>query len=397
MTRKLSIRCGEWGTKLKFSIGKAMRILPVWKFTVYLTVILILTFVTAYMVVQSVSSFILNSVTLAGLADEVISLIGYYKFTSLSRIYGPLLYFLLHIIIFSFYAYLLYRHIKGEFYQHTLREMIDRVAFIAKGNFDRKIETADIPELAELSDHVNEIVGRLKKSIEEERLAEQAKKDLITNVSHDLRTPLTSIIGFLGLIEQDKYRDETELRYYVQTASDKANTLNKLLDDLFEYTRMQNRGLQLKKEPINLGEMLGQLAVQFDIQFKSAGMDCRLFLPEQYLMVYADGYKLARVFENLITNAIKYGGEGRYLDIFAKENETSILVEVVNYAHGISSMDLPFIFERFYRVEKSRSDSDKSSGLGLAIAKAIVELHDGTRFNSIFWSIQVKMAITIKK
>ncbi|OLS39997.1 cell wall metabolism sensor histidine kinase WalK [Bacillus sp. MRMR6] len=362
---------------MKPNIRKVIQFVPVWKLAYYLTVMLICALFTSYMVVESTGNFIANSTTLSGLADETVSLIGFYKYWDLKRTYGPYLYFLLNAIVFAVYLRLLYYYLHRKFHNHTLSDVINQVGIIAEGNFNNRVESSDIPELSSLADHVNGMVEKLQNAIEEERLAEQAKRDLITNVSHDLRTPLTSVVGYLGLIEQDEYMDETELRYYVQTASEKANRLSRLLDDLFEYTRVQSQGLHVKKEQIDLGEMLSQLAVQFRFHIKEAGMECRMFLPQQKLMVEADGNKLARVFENLITNGIKYGKDGRYLDVYGKDDEDTIAITIVNYGQAISSLDLPFIFERFYRVEKSRSDSDKSSGLGLAIAKGLVELHGG--------------------
>ncbi|MGX6443827.1 sensor histidine kinase [Neobacillus sp. K501] len=355
-----------------------LQVVPRWKLVLYLFASVFLTIVSTYMVTQSVRNFVFNSVTLSGLWEELTRLIGVYKFNLFMVDYGGLLYLLLNGVIFLFYLLLFYYHIQNMVYRHQSSEIVDQVGFIAEGNFDHQLESSNIPEFKELANHVNGIVAKLQQSLEEERLAEQAKKDLITNVSHDLRTPLTSITGFLGLIEQDRYKDETELRYYVTSAAEKANRLQQLLDDLFEYTRVQNRGLKVKKAPIDLGEMLAQLAVQFRLEMIEAGMECRVFIPKEKLMVEADGTKLARVFENLISNALKYGSEGKFIDLYAKVDAEKIKIEIINYGNPISSLDLPFIFERFYRVEKSRSDSDKSSGLGLAIAKGMVELHGGT-------------------
>lgn len=360
------------------SFRNVIQLVPKWKLLLYLVAIFILAIVTSYMITHSARSFIANSITLNGLHHEIINLIGKRKYMNFVFNYGALLYFLFTCFIFIVYLGLLYFYLRNMVYRQMSRMIIDRVGFIAEGNFNHQLESSNIPEFAALADHVNGIVKKLQQSLAEERLAEQAKKDLITNVSHDLRTPLTSITGFLGLIEQDRYKDETELRYYVKSASEKAIRLQQLLDDLFEYTRVQNRGLKVKKEPIDLGEMLAQLAVQFRLEMIEAGMECRLFIPKEKLMVEADGTKLARVFENLISNALKYGSEGKFIDLYAKAETDEIRIEIINYGNPISSLDLPFIFERFYRVEKSRSDSDKSSGLGLAIAKGMVELHGGT-------------------
>ena len=123
--------------------------------------------------------------------------------------------------------------------------------------------------------------------------------------------PLTSIVGYVNLIHHDNYRDEVELRYYIQVIYDKVTRLNALMNDLFEYTRVQNKELSLYSVPIDIVELLGQLTVQFRIQVQ-ANIECRPSFPSQKLMVLADGDKLVRVFENLIINAIAYGRRSLY-------------------------------------------------------------------------------------
>ncbi|MNI32035.1 Alkaline phosphatase synthesis sensor protein PhoR [compost metagenome] len=248
---------------------------------------------------------------------------------------------------------------------------------IANGNFDFRIPIKSRDELGALAENINKMTEQLKLSIDEERRAEQTKAELITNVSHDLRTPLTSIVGYLGLIEQDRYRDEVELRQYVQIAYEKSLRLKVLINDLFEYTRTSG-GMQLQVAPLNLVEMLGQLAAQFRYQLEQASMDCRLIFPEKQLVLSADGDKLVRVFENLIVNAIQYGQQGKRIDILGRREGTQAVVEIVNYGEPLQASSIPYLFERFYRVENSRSQHTGGSGLGLAIAKNIVELHNGT-------------------
>ncbi|CAM3436508.1 HAMP domain-containing sensor histidine kinase [Paenibacillus lupini] len=247
---------------------------------------------------------------------------------------------------------------------------------IAEGDFESHLPVQGGDELGALADNINKMTAQLKWSIEEERRAEKAKAELVTNVSHDLRTPLTSIVGYLGLIEEDRYRDEVELRHYVQIAYEKSMRLKTMIDDLFEFTRTSG-GMGLRLSPINLTQMLGQLAAQFRLQFEQAEMESRLTLPDHPIIVDADGDKLVRVFENLIVNAIQYGRDGRQVDISVWSDNGQAIVEIANYGEPLPSAVIPLLFERFYRAEHSRSHNTGGSGLGLAIAKNIVELHQG--------------------
>lgn len=225
--------------------------------------------------------------------------------------------------------------------------------------------------------YVNQLLIRLQTALDEERRAEQAKNELITNVSHDLRTPLTSVVGYLGLIDQDRYRDEVELRHYVSIAYDKSQRLNDLINDLFEYTRMRHDNISLKLEELNLTELLKQLLVQYRLAFQEAGMEGYLHGADAPAIVKADTTKLLRVFENLITNGIAYGKDGGRIDVYLVVLEREVRVDVVNYGEPISASDLPHVFERFYRGDKSRTQWSGGSGLGLAISKSIVEKHGG--------------------
>lgn len=247
---------------------------------------------------------------------------------------------------------------------------------IAEGDFESRLPVRGGDELGALADNINKMTAQLKWSIDEERRAEKAKAELVTNVSHDLRTPLTSIVGYLGLIEEDRYRDEVELRHYVQIAYEKSMRLKTMIDDLFEFTRTSG-GMGLRLSPINLTQMLGQLAAQFRLQFEQADTESRLTLPDHPIIVNADGDKLVRVFENLIVNAIQYGKDGRQVDITVRSDNGQAIVEIANYGEPLPSAIIPLLFERFYRAEHSRSYNTGGSGLGLAIAKNIVELHHG--------------------
>ncbi|MBE9913860.1 HAMP domain-containing histidine kinase [Paenibacillus donghaensis] len=259
-----------------------------------------------------------------------------------------------------------------------LTSIFKGVKRMEEGNMDERIRVRSNDEIGMLADQINTMAERLQISLQEERMATQAKNELITNVSHDLRTPLTSIIGYLRLIEEDKYKDEVELRYYVNIAYEKSKRMNRLVSDLFDYTRMGFGQIPLNKTSIDLVQLSGQLTAEFTLQLKNHQMEIELFPPQDKLWIYGDGDKIMQAFENLITNAMRYGKEGKKIHVHvAKENEEAV-VRVVNFGPPIPSMELPYIFDRFYRVEKSRSLDTGGAGLGLAIVKSIIELHDGS-------------------
>ncbi len=287
------------------------------------------------------------------------------------------------LALFFFILYMVLFNIRRYWY---LASMLGAIRRIADGNFEEKLPIKQRNELGDLAEYINYLVMRLKTSLDEERNAEQTKNELITNVSHDLRTPLTSILGYLGLADGDRYRDEVELRHYVSIAYEKSKRLHVLINDLFEYTRMRHAKLPVKFCPLDLGELLNQLLVQSRLQLQEAGIEASFQQKEGNLMVNGDPNKLVRVFENLFSNAITYGRDGKRMEISAYRDGTAVVVDVTNYGEPIPSADLPYIFDRFYRVDKSRGDDSGGSGLGLAITKNIVELHGGVVSAESDWS-----------
>ncbi|GAA0709894.1 HAMP domain-containing sensor histidine kinase [Paraclostridium ghonii] len=280
-------------------------------------------------------------------------------------------------IIFGTILFLLFYLIVTYKKNKSLISIIDETEMMANGDLDRVIKVKSKGNIKNLAENINNISKKLKDRTITERNAQKTKNDLITNVAHDLRTPLTSVIGYLELIDTDKYKDEIELRYYINIAYEKSKGLNLLINDLFELTKMQNKTINLDKADINLVELLGQVVAYFEYQFKDANMESRINFLNDKLIVNADGEKLVRVFENLLSNAIKYGKDGHYVDTVIKLEGKVAVVQIINYGESIPAVHLPYIFDRFYRVEKSRNSNISGSGLGLAIAKNIIELHKG--------------------
>ena len=257
-----------------------------------------------------------------------------------------------------------------------LAKIVNATNQMAAGALDKVIEIDCKGDTKKLGDNINIISSLLKDVTIQERKAQQTKADLITNVSHDLRTPLTSIKGYLGLINGDNYRDEVQLRYYVDIAYEKSKELEVLINDLFELTKVQNNSITLDKIDIDLVELLNQIIFQFGYQFESEKIKERSFFSEDKLIISADPNKLVRAFQNLINNGIKYG-TGEFLDIYAYKKNDYAVVDVISYGNPIPAVELPYIFDKFYRVDKSRNKNDGGSGLGLAITKSIVSLHGG--------------------
>lgn len=248
---------------------------------------------------------------------------------------------------------------------------------IAKNNLDYSIEIQGQDELAKLAENINSMAKELKRSIEGERNAERTKGELITNVSHDLRTPLTSIKGYLSLVRDGKYKDEKELCDYINIAYNKSEKLEVLINNLFEYTKLNNKGINLNLEYISLNELLEQLIEELYVICEESNVVIKKQLWSPKILANVDGDKIARVFENLLMNAVLYVPKPGEVRISLWNEDKNIMIAIENKCVNINEEQLEKIFDRFYRADESRSESTGGSGLGLAISKSIVELHGG--------------------
>ncbi|WP_309122914.1 ATP-binding protein [Paenibacillus sp.] len=284
------------------------------------------------------------------------------------------------LVPFGCALFLLYFFLLSRKPIQYIEEITAGLQEIAKGDLSHKIAKRSSDELGIVADAVNSMAEQLRRSIEEERSAEKAKRDLITGVSHDLRTPLTSILGFLEYIEDDRYKDEVELRYYLSIVHEKSQSLKKLIDDLFEFTRTSGKRVPLRLAPLNVTDFLSQLAEEFVPLLQKERMIYRVASTDHALTIQADADELVRAYENLISNAIRYGKSGGQVRIEISSEGEEAVVRIINYGEEIPERDIPFLFDRFYRVDRSRSRETGGTGLGLAIVKNIVELHNGRVF-----------------
>ncbi|WP_145146513.1 cell wall metabolism sensor histidine kinase WalK [Paenibacillus xylanexedens] len=282
------------------------------------------------------------------------------------------------MIVVGVLGFVLFFFLFSRKVMRVLDEITAGIQEVAKGELSHRIEVKTSDEFGVVAASINQMAEQLQLSLQEERNAVAAKNDLITGISHDLRTPLTSILGFLEYIEKDRYQDEIEMRYYVSIAYEKSLTLRKLIDDLFEYTRVSGGSLPLSLQALNLNSFLMQLAEEFAPMLEEAGMEYKIIGGQEPLWIQATPGELVRAYENLFSNAIRYGSQGKLMEIgLALEGEEAV-VRISNYGEPIPTQDLPHLFDRFYRVDKSRSRDTGGTGLGLAIAKSMIELHRGS-------------------
>ncbi|PFD99136.1 two-component sensor histidine kinase [Bacillus cereus] len=284
---------------------------------------------------------------------------------------GPFPFFIgVLVFIFSFF-YITKRKMK------RIEAMAQGVKEIEKGNLAYRIEKKGEDEIAALTENINNMAEELMINIEKERKLEKQKNELITNVSHDLRTPLTSIMGYLRLLRDSKYESKEQHDEYMRIAFAKSEQLKNLIEDLFEYTKLTNENIVLEKQEVCMNELLDQLIEELVPQAEEHGLVFIKKFPEERAYAAVDSEKIVRVFENLLMNAIKYSKDNGEIKVSLERQRRTIQISVANYSEEFTREELGNLFERFYKKDQSRSRVTEGSGLGLAIAKSIVELQDG--------------------
>lgn len=275
-------------------------------------------------------------------------------------------------------AWVVWWRLRRRYHLYQMNHIIGELHYIAQGHLDHRIPFRLKGSEQHVISSVNALVDSAVKSMDDERKIEKSKDELITNVSHDLRTPLTSIIGYLGLIEDKQYQSEEDILKYTHTAYEKAKQMKNLVEDLFEYTKVQQHGAPVNIMRIDLNQLLEQLTASFELEGQHRGIEISSKVVPNPLMIEADPEKLGRVFNNLVANAFKYGNGASYIRVDARQRADQVEVTVANDGTPIPVQFLDHLFERFYRAEASRSRATGGTGLGLAIVKSIVDLHHGT-------------------
>ena len=356
----------EWGIRLKNNDMKKIVKSTFWSFIVQCMISL--TIMGIIMIILAESRAIFDFQWLYNIFPHLYDLLDNIYELVFERAYFIFIIFGTTLIIVLSLLYKLLNKIFS--YVFAVSESADKL-------FDKNVEYINLPpEMVEVEKKLNHFKTE---AIKNERLArenEQKKDELIVYLAHDIKTPLTSMIGYLSLLSEIKDMPQEQRNRYIDIALDKSYRLEDLINELFDVARFNSEKIVLEKEEINLNLMLEQIADDFYPTLKEMNKKIN-FTSDEKTILYADPDKLSRVFNNLIKNAVNYSKENTDIDISILNKENQATVKITNKGKQIPKEKLDKIFEKFYRLDSSRTRKPGGSGLGLAIAKEIVELHGG--------------------
>ena len=296
--------------------------------------------------------------------------------TNLSNLFSEKLWILVLVLLIQLIlAVMMSLTMYHRFELHQVQQILQSSATT---NLPKPIEVKVNQNLQGIIDNYNLLISNMNRRSKEQEQSEKSKDELISNVSHDIRTPLTSVIGYLGLIESKNYSDLGQILKYTHIAYKKSLEMQNLVNSLFEFANVQHATSRLNMTQFDMAQMLDQLSADFELEANKRGMEIIVNSRPDKIMMKGDTEKLGRVFNNLIMNAFKYGKGATHIWLTAEQKEKEVVVTVANNGPAIPEESLKHVFDRFYRVEDSRSKKTGGTGLGLAIAQSMVKLHGGT-------------------
>lgn len=249
---------------------------------------------------------------------------------------------------------------------------------VEDGNFNIRIKMQNTNKnLKNLMESINNLLDEFQSTYKLNKEYQIERKKMITNISHDLRTPLTSLLGYVEVIKYNDNLSKEEQEEYISIIESKGNNLRNLMDEFFELSKLEANDIELKKEKFNLSEIIRQSIILFYNDFNKIGINPIIDIPKEDIYMIGDKKAIERIINNLISNAIKYGCDGKNIGINLKCNK-NIQIIVWDEGKGIPKEDLQLVFQRLYTLEKSRNKNFQGSGLGLTIVKKLVELQMGT-------------------
>jgi signal transduction histidine kinase len=250
---------------------------------------------------------------------------------------------------------------------------------VLQGNANSRIRLqSHIKPINTLAIKINNLCKRLQETVEQNKRTEESRKKMISNISHDLRTPLTSMLGYMEIIVHDTTLIDSEKEEYTKIVYNKGMNLLSLMEEFFQVSKLDSKDIKLEITKVNVSELIRENIASFFSEFKKYNIEPEIILQNVDIYAFGDEKAINRILSNLINNAFKYGKEASVIGIGVWEGADNISVKVWDNGEGIPEEDICYIFDRLYTVDKSRRSNSKSSGLGLTIVKKLVANLGGT-------------------
>lgn len=258
-----------------------------------------------------------------------------------------------------------------------INEICYGIKIIANENLNFKIRKKGHDELSEICKNINFMADKINEKIENEKRIEVSKNSLITNVAHDIRSPLTSIIGFLQIVKNSEYKSQEEMKRFIGICLKKAETMKKLTDNLFMFTKLNDSSVKLHLSTICLNELIYQLIDEFEMAFENSKLKIIDNICTESIMITVDVNLFVRALNNLMYNALKYSFKPSNVHVSLIQHDKKVVLGIRNRCENLNVETINTLFEKFYRADASRTNPDEGSGLGLSITKSIIERHGG--------------------
>jgi two-component system, OmpR family, phosphate regulon sensor histidine kinase PhoR len=257
-------------------------------------------------------------------------------------------------------------------------EIIQTAKDIRTGNFNLRFRLQTTREdILELGGELNRLADYFQTALIRTNFLEEERKRMISNISHDLRTPLTSLLGYIEALRSDKTLTEEERREFLRISAEKGHDLLRLIEEFFELARLEEASHEIELQKIDLAELARTVILDFYPDFTRLSITPSLAIPNDPVYVKANPDSLRRVLNNLLSNALRYGQDGKIIGLTVRKELEYAFIEIWDRGEGIPAHDLPYIFERLYTAEASRNTSMRGTGLGLTIVKSLVEKQGG--------------------
>ncbi|MHC6180338.1 HAMP domain-containing sensor histidine kinase [Clostridium sp. JNZ X4-2] len=258
-----------------------------------------------------------------------------------------------------------------------IKEICRGLNKIAGGDIEFRIMKKGHDELAGIVSNVNYMADKIQEKITREKNIQRSKSELVTNVAHDIRSPLTSVIGFLEIVKNSEYKSEEEMKKFIDIALKKAGSMKRLTDNLFMFTKLDSLNMKSSFSRVCINELIYQVVDEFSVIFQENNLELEDNIISENLMVNIDVNMFLRALNNLFYNALEYSVKPSKVNVALGKEDDKAVISISNSCKDLNEENIKMIFERFYRADKSRSSPDNNSGLGLSIAKSIIEHHGG--------------------